>query len=48
MIDTKGFYDYCKDKIFSEEYAYTSKTVEGTLEEDVTRIVIKYKEQVRS
>lgn len=40
-----GFYNYCKGKKFSEEYAYVPKTSEQSLDEDITKIVIRYKEQ---
>ncbi len=40
-----GFYNYCKGKKFSEEYAYVPKTSEQTIDEDITKIVIRYKEQ---
>lgn len=43
-IVNNGFYNYCKGKKFSEEYAYVPETAEGTLDENVTRIVIRYKE----
>jgi len=42
-IAKEGFYEYCKGKKFSEEYAYVlEKPTEETLEEEVTRIVIRY------
>lgn len=44
-IVTQGFYNYCKGKKFSEEYAYVPKTSEQSLDEDITKIVIRYKEQ---
>lgn len=40
-----GFYNYCKEKKFSEEYAYVKKTSEKSLNEEITKIVIRYKEQ---
>ena len=39
-----GLYNYCKDKRFSEEYAYVPEISEQTIDEDITRIVIRYKE----
>ena len=44
-IVKNGFYNYCKGKKFSEEYAYVPKTSEQTIDEDITKIVIRYKEQ---
>jgi len=46
-IVKNGLYNYCKDKRFSEEYAYVPETAEKTLDEDITRIVIRYKEQAK-
>lgn len=39
-----GLYNYCKDKKFSEEYAYVPEVSEQKIDEDITRIVIRYKE----
>ena len=39
-----GLYNYCKDKRFSEEYAYVPEVSEQKIDEDITRIVIRYKE----
>lgn len=43
-IEENGLYDYCKDKKFSEEYAYVPEVSEKKIDEDITRIVIRYKE----
>lgn len=43
-VVTQGFYNYCKGKKFSEEYAYVPELSEQSLEEGLTRIVIRYKE----
>lgn len=39
-----GLYNFLKEKKFSEEYAYVPETPEGTIGEEVTRMVIRYKE----
>lgn len=44
-IVREGFYNYCKGKIFTEEYAYVLETSDKNLEEDITKIVIRYREQ---
>lgn len=43
-IVREGLYNYCKDKKFSEEYAYVPEVSEQKIDEDITRIVIRYKE----
>ena len=43
-VEKYGLYDYCKDKKFSEEYAYVPEVSEQKIDEDITRIVIRYKE----
>ncbi len=43
-VEKNGLYDYCKDKKFSEEYAYVPEVSEQKIDEDITRIVIRYKE----
>lgn len=43
-IVREGLYNYCKDKKFSEEYAYVPEISEQKIDEDITRIVIRYKE----
>ena len=43
-IEEGGLYNYCKDKKFSEEYAYVPEVSEQKIDEDITRIVIRYKE----
>lgn len=43
-VEQHGLYDYCKDKKFSEEYAYVPEVSEQKIDEDITRIVIRYKE----
>ena len=43
-IENNGLYSYCKDKKFSEEYAYVPEVSEQKIDEDITRIVIRYKE----
>lgn len=43
-IENNGLYNYCKDKKFSEEYAYVPEVSEQKIDEDITRIVIRYKE----
>lgn len=45
-IVTNGFYNYCKGKTFIEEYAYVLEPADDKkLEEDITKIVIRYREQ---
>lgn len=45
-IVTKGFYDYCKGKTFTEEYAYVLEPADNKkIEDDITKIVIRYREQ---
>lgn len=39
-----GLYNYCKGRKFSEEYAYVPKTSAQKLDEDITKIIIRYKE----
>lgn len=39
-----GLYNFLKGKKFSEEYAYVPETQEGVIDEEVTRMVIRYKE----
>lgn len=43
-IEKNGLYNYCKDKKFSEEYAYVPEVSEQKIDEDITRVVIRYKE----
>ena len=43
-VEENGLYNYCKDKKFSEEYAYVPEVSEQKIDEDITRIVIRYKE----
>lgn len=44
QIVRDGLYNYCKEKKFSEEYAYVPEVSEQKIDEDITRIVIRYKE----